>query len=100
MNEFLLIPKINVEHDSYGDDFNVSFQVRVAGVTLIEFVKYGVEGEREEVLQKYEKPDVDLIAVTNGPGLEPCLWVGVNFAKALAALWNVSDTKCGSLMPW
>lgn len=28
--------------------------------------------------------DVDLIAVTVGPGLEPCLWVGVNFAKELA----------------
>jgi N6-L-threonylcarbamoyladenine synthase len=33
---------------------------------------------------------VDLIAVTNGPGLEPALWVGVNFAKALAILWNVN----------
>jgi hypothetical protein len=55
MNEVLLIPKINVEYDSFGDDFNVSFQVRVADVTLINFVKYGVEGEREEVLKKYEK---------------------------------------------
>jgi N6-L-threonylcarbamoyladenine synthase len=32
---------------------------------------------------------VDLIAVTSGPGLEPALWVGVNFAKAIATLWNV-----------
>jgi N6-L-threonylcarbamoyladenine synthase len=32
---------------------------------------------------------IDLIAVTNGPGLEPCLWVGVNFAKALAKKWNI-----------
>ena len=32
---------------------------------------------------------IDLIAVTSGPGLEPALWVGVNFAKALALLWNV-----------
>lgn len=31
---------------------------------------------------------VELIAVTNGPGLEPALWVGVNFAKALALLWD------------
>jgi len=37
--------------------------------------------------QKFEKPD--LIAVTVGPGLEPCLWVGVNFAKALAYSWNL-----------
>ncbi len=32
---------------------------------------------------------VDLIAVTSGPGLEPALWVGVNFARALALLWDV-----------
>jgi N6-L-threonylcarbamoyladenine synthase len=32
-----------------------------------------------------ENPEkIDLIAVTNGPGLEPCLWVGINFAKNLA----------------
>jgi N6-L-threonylcarbamoyladenine synthase len=40
-------------------------------------------------LEKYEKPNVDLIAVTNGPGLEPCLWVGVNFSKARSYIWNI-----------
>ena len=40
-------------------------------------------------LQKYEKPKIDLISITNGPGLEPCLWVGVNFAKALSSFWNI-----------
>lgn len=38
---------------------------------------------------KYQKPNIDAIAVTNGPGLEPALWVGVNFAKALSLLWNI-----------
>lgn len=42
-----------------------------------------------EFLSKYGKPDIDAIAVTHGPGLEPALWVGVNFAKALAAAWNL-----------
>ncbi len=37
----------------------------------------------------HNKPHVDTIAVTNGPGLEPALWVGVNFAKALSILWNI-----------
>lgn len=32
---------------------------------------------------------LDAIAVTSGPGLEPALWVGVNFAKALSMLWDV-----------
>lgn len=34
-------------------------------------------------------PPISLICVTAGPGLEPALWVGVNFAKALATIWNV-----------
>lgn len=36
-----------------------------------------------------EKPDIDVICVTSGPGLEPALWVGISFAKALGALWNI-----------
>ena len=53
--------------------------------------------EREAVLfaaakkffEKYKKPDIDLVAVTIGPGLEPCLWVGVNFAKAVGFYWKI-----------
>ncbi len=37
-------------------------------------------------LEKYDLPEIDLIAVTTGPGLAPALWVGVSFAKALAAI--------------
>jgi len=33
-------------------------------------------------------PPIDAIAVTQGPGLEPALWVGVNAARALAVLWD------------
>jgi len=33
---------------------------------------------------KIKENQIDLISVTIGPGLEPCLWVGVNFAKDLA----------------
>ena len=40
-------------------------------------------------LKKYDKPKIDAIAITTGPGLEPCLWVGVNFAKALACAWEL-----------
>ncbi|MDB5245239.1 MAG: hypothetical protein JWN90_344 [Parcubacteria group bacterium] len=35
-----------------------------------------------------EIPDIDAIAVTAGPGLEPALWVGVNFARALSIAWS------------
>ena len=40
-------------------------------------------------LRHHGKPDIDAIAVTYGPGLEPALWVGINFAKALSAVWNI-----------
>src|SRR3989344_1392992 len=59
--------------------------------------------EVEKILERYpemleefkkkitplEKPNINLIAVTHGPGLEPALWVGVNFARALSALWDI-----------
>jgi len=32
---------------------------------------------------------IGAIAVTQGPGLEPCLWTGINFAKTLAEKWKV-----------
>lgn len=35
-------------------------------------------------LATYELPPIDLIAVTEGPGLEPALWVGIALARALA----------------
>ncbi len=35
-----------------------------------------------------EVPQIDAIAVTVGPGLEPALWVGINFAKALSLAWG------------
>lgn len=40
-------------------------------------------------LENHTRPDIDLIAVTSGPGLEPALWVGINFAKALSYVWNI-----------
>lgn len=42
-----------------------------------------------EFLQSYAFPKIDLIAVTSGPGLEPALWVGINFARALSYAWQV-----------
>jgi N6-L-threonylcarbamoyladenine synthase len=36
-----------------------------------------------------KKPKIDLIAVTHGPGLEPALWTGVNFARALSYWWGI-----------
>lgn len=43
----------------------------------------------QEATKQAKNPKIDLVAVTNGPGLEPCLWVGINFAKNLAKKINV-----------
>lgn len=36
-----------------------------------------------------QKPAIDAIAVTQGPGLEPALWVGINAALALYTVWDI-----------
>lgn len=36
-----------------------------------------------------QKPAIDAIAVTSGPGLEPALWVGINAALALHLVWDI-----------
>ena len=50
------------------------------------------ESELLKLFLKYiptiKVPEIDAIAVTQGPGLEPALWVGINFAKALSLVWN------------
>ena len=45
--------------------------------------------ELKAFFSKYKKPDLQKIAVTVGPGLEPCLYVGINFAKAIALNWDL-----------
>ena len=49
----------------------------------------GLYEQLGEFLQKYKRPAIDVIAVTVGPGLPPALWVGVNFARALALVWEL-----------
>jgi len=43
----------------------------------------------EQVLvdSKSQNPDIDYIAVTSGPGLEPALWTGITFAEDLGKKW-------------
>lgn len=43
----------------------------------------------KETLEHITPPAIDMIAVTAGPGLEPALWVGISFAQALGAIWNI-----------
>jgi len=48
--------------------------------------------ELSGLLVKTKRPDIDTIAITRGPGLEPALWVGIGFAKALSVAWGIPLT--------
>ncbi len=41
------------------------------------------------LFENYNKPKIDKIAVTYGPGLEIALWTGFNIARSLAEIWDV-----------
>ena len=49
----------------------------------------GLYGGLRSTFENIERPDIDVIGVTNGPGLAPALWVGVSCAEALETLWDV-----------
>ena len=46
-------------------------------------------GKFLDFIPKITRPPIDAIAVTYGPGLEPALWVGINFAYALKEVWGI-----------
>src|SRR3990167_247511 len=41
-----------------------------------------------QVGENPDHPNIDCIAVTSGPGLEPALWTGITFAEKLGEPWN------------
>ncbi len=94
-----LVPLLEACLKEAGLFFPLSSDEERAGVRLNEkelgSVKKILEREGElytdllKLLETIEKPNIDAIAVTNGPGLEPALWVGVVFAKALNVVWNI-----------
>lgn len=47
-----------------------------------------LEQTLKEASMDNKHPDIDIIAVTNGPGLEPALWTGINFATKLGKKWH------------
>ncbi len=49
----------------------------------------GLYEKFKNTLEGIKKPNIDIITVTSGPGLEPALWVGISFAEALGKLWDL-----------
>ncbi|MFA6315021.1 MAG: tRNA (adenosine(37)-N6)-threonylcarbamoyltransferase complex transferase subunit TsaD [Candidatus Paceibacterota bacterium] len=55
-----------------------------------------IQGQNPELFLSFSSadflkdiPNIDRIAVTEGPGLEPALWVGINFARLLSKIWDI-----------
>jgi len=48
-------------------------------------------------LENYGIKKIDKIAVATGPGLEPCLWVGTNLAKALSFYFKIPLIKANHI---
>src|SRR3989338_461626 len=81
----------------------LKFKVKSLKLKVDEKLQFKNQNETEKILEResellkqflefipsIERPPIDVIAVTEGPGLEPALWVGINFAKALSAFWNI-----------
>jgi N6-L-threonylcarbamoyladenine synthase len=69
-------------------------KARVIDKKLLAKIKIVLEREPElqtaffDQVINWPVPKIYCLAVTSGPGLEPALWVGINFAKALSLLWD------------
>ncbi len=70
------------------DGSHSATEVQTADITALLLREPELAEALTTFTDSYNEPEIDLIAVTVGPGLEPALWVGVNFAKVLAELWN------------
>lgn len=85
----ILLEKILENHsetlDSHADDK----QVLLSEIETILSRESDLFEKTKPLLEKYSIPHIDMIAVTEGPGLEPALWVGISFAKALSLYWNI-----------
>jgi N6-L-threonylcarbamoyladenine synthase len=70
-------------HEKYGGVYpNLAKREHKKNLPLL------LEQALREARENPENPNVDYIAVTSGPGLEPALWVGINFAETLGEKWN------------
>jgi len=83
---FLKIRNPNIENRNKTEILNAKSETQIKEILNRE---EGLFEATIKFLNEYEKPDVDMIAVTEGPGLEPALWVGINFARALSVAWQI-----------
>ena len=91
-----LIPLFKKILEESGFELRITnYELRQNYSQILENLRIVLEREPEllkqflEFIPTIEKPHIDAIAVTEGPGLEPALWVGINFARALSLVWDI-----------
>lgn len=87
-----LIPLTRIALKEAGLFIEARLEIRDAKAAAVRDILKKEEGLLTEMLPflgNMEKPAIDAIAVTQGPGLEPALWVGISYAQALAEAWEV-----------
>jgi N6-L-threonylcarbamoyladenine synthase len=70
-------------HEQYGGVFPM-----LAKREHIKNLPILLEKTLREAGESVEAPELDFIAVTQGPGLEPALWTGIEFAENLGKKWG------------
>ena len=71
-----------------------SYTTEKGGIIPLESAKYHLANKETIYFQalkdsKINEKNIDAVAVSQGPGLSPCLWVGMNFAKELSKKLSV-----------
>ena len=85
---FLLVDVLK-QAGLYEENENIQSDEKWLEIRGILSKEQGLEESLRKILEKIARPNIDMIAVTVGPGLAPALWVGISCAKALGIFWNI-----------
>ena len=84
-----LLKKTLKESELFAEEKKLLDKEKIKTIQKITERELGLFEALMPFLHSVRKPVIDAIAVTHGPGLEPALWVGINFARALSIAWNI-----------
>lgn len=85
----VILKKVLEDSTQYSEGELNFFVENRKNIEIILSKETGLFANLEAQFSKINRPDIDYIAVTVGPGLAPALWVGISFAKALSLTWNI-----------
>ena len=89
LSQARLLKRFKIQSASWRTNVKSNLNSKVQNLKIILEREEVLFKKLREFLEKYQIPKIDVIAVTIGPGLDPCLWQGVNFARALSYFWNL-----------